>query len=246
MGAAQFGDRVPLDLADALGGDPPHGSDVGQLGLASVQQAVAAPHDVGGPLIQRRQHAVQAGAILGVQHHLVGAGGHLAGQQVTERGIAVLFDRCVKADVVAGQPEQVDHLLLPQPQLVGDLDQLGLAAQPALKGATDGGYLVDLLGDVHRKPDDPALLGDAPGDRLANPPGRVGRELEALGVVELLHRADQAGVAFLNQVQQRHLRPPVLAGDRDDQPQVGGDEPLQRGVTLGRDALQLVGGDLHL
>src|SRR3546814_12870090 len=63
----------------------------------------------------------------------------------------------------------------------------------------------------------PCLLCDAAGDRLTHPPGRIGGELVALGIVELLYRADQAGVALLDQVEHRHLGPAVLAGDRDDQ-----------------------------
>ena len=38
--------------------------------------------------------------------------------------------------------------------------------------------------------------------KVANPPGGVGGELEALAVVELLDRPHQPEVAFLDQVQQ--------------------------------------------
>src|SRR4051794_15352422 len=42
-----------------------------------------------------------------------------------------------------------------------------------------------------------------PGDRLADPPGGVGGELEALAPVELLDRVHQAEVALLDEVEQR-------------------------------------------
>ena len=87
--------------------------------------------------------------------------------------------------------------------------------------ALDPGELVDLLDEVDGQPDGAALVGHAAGDRLTDPPRGVGRELEALGVVELLHRADQTEVALLDQVQQRHAAAGVALGQRDDQPQVG-------------------------
>ncbi len=83
-----------------------------------------------------------------------------------------------------------------------------------------------MLGHVDRESDDASLLGDAARNRLAHPPGGVGGELETLGVVELLDRTDQTGIAFLDQVQQRHLCSPILAGHGDHQPQIGGDEAL--------------------
>ena len=117
---AQLGDRLALDLAHALGGDAPDARDVGQLGLAAVQQAVAAAHDVGGALVEAVEHVVEAGAVLGVEHDLVGAGRRVAGQQVAEGGVAVLLDRGVERDVVAGQAEQFDDALLLEAELVGE------------------------------------------------------------------------------------------------------------------------------
>ena len=82
-------------------------------------------------------------------------------------------------------------------------------------------HLVDLLGQVDGQPDGAAGVGHGAGDRLPDPPGGVGRELEALGVVELLDRADQADVALLDQVQERHAVAGVALGHRHHQPQVG-------------------------
>ena len=84
----------------------------------------------------------------------------------------------------------------------------------------DAGELVDLLDEVDGQPDGAALVGHAAGDGLPDPPGRVRRELEALGVVELLHRPDQAEVALLDQVEQRHPASGVALGQRHDEPQV--------------------------
>src|SRR5205814_2311008 len=72
-------------------------------------------------------------------------------------------------------------------------------------------------------------------------------ELVALVVVELLDRADQAHVAFLDQVEEGHAATDVLLRDRHDQPQVGLGQPLlgficalvALGQPVPRDAIRL-------
>ena len=98
---------------------------------------------------------------------------------------------------------------------------VGLAAELLAHLAADALQLVDLLDQVDGQPDGARLVGHRPADRLPDPPGGVGRELEALGVVELLDRTDQAQVALLDQVQERHAVAGVALGQRHDQAQVG-------------------------
>ena len=106
--------------------------------------------------------------------------------------------------------------------------------------------LVQLLDHVHWDADRARLVGDRPRDRLADPPGRVGRELVAASVVELLDGADQAERALLDQVQEREAATQVALRDRHHEPQVrldhlllGGhvaalDAPRQRHLLVGR------------
>ena len=68
------------------------------------------------------------------------------------------------------------------------------------------------------------LIGDGPGDGLANPPRGIGRELVAATVLELFGGAHQADVAFLNQVEQVKSAIDVLFRYGDDQAEVGFDE----------------------
>ena len=77
---------------------------------------------------------------------------------------------------------------------------------------------------------------------LADPPRRVGRELEAHRVVELLDRADQAEVALLDQVEQRHAGLRVVARDRHHEPEVRLDQLSLRRLV----ALVLAPGELAL
>src|SRR5205814_2943432 len=98
--------------------------------------------------------------------------------------------------------------------------------------------LVQYLDDVNGHPDRARLVGERSGDRLANPPRCVGRELEALAVVELLGGADEADRALLDQVQERQALVAVALRDRDDEAKVGLDHLLLRAMLTALDALR--------
>ena len=110
----------------------------------------------------------------------------------------------------------------------GDLLVGRLAAQLRRQVALGADDLALALADVHGDPDRARLVREPALDRLADPEGRVGRELVALAPVELLGRADQAEDALLDQVEQRQLLALVLLRDRDDEPQVRVDHALLR------------------
>ena len=126
-----------------------------------------------------------------------------------------------------------------------DLLDRRLAAELAEELALDAPDLVQLLDDVHRHADRARLVGERPRHRLADPPGRVGRELEALAVVELLRRAHEPDRPLLDQVEEGQALVAVVLGDRDDQAQVRLDHLLLRRVVAALDALgelDLLGG----
>ena len=105
------------------------------------------------------------------------------------------------------------HLLQ---QLLGDVAQLG-----------------HRLDHVHRDADGAGLVGDGPGDGLANPPGGVGAEFVAAAIFVLVHRPHQPGVAFLDEIEEREAAIAVLLGDRDHQSEVAaGEFPLGLFVFL--------------
>ena len=68
------------------------------------------------------------------------------------------------------------------------------------KLAIDTIQLVDDLRHMHGYADGAGLVRYGSADRLSNPPGGVGAELEALAVVELLHATHQTDIALLNEV----------------------------------------------
>ena len=119
------------------------------------------------------------------------------------------------AHLVERQAEALRKLLLGRlaPELLPHLP-----GQPPQPG---GG-----LDHVHRNANRRRRVGDRAGDRLADPPGRIGRELEAPAVVELVHALHQPDIALLDQVQELEAPVPVPLGDRDHEPQVGLDHLL--------------------
>src|SRR5271155_2420709 len=101
---------------------------------------------------------------------------------------------------------------------------------------------------MNRKPDRPPSVGYSAGDRLADPPSGVGRELEALPPVKLLHGVHQAEVALLDEVQKGEPGRLVLLGYGHDQSQVGLDEGLLSLLAPHASPTQLssLGGDQPL
>ena len=95
------------------------------------------------------------------------------------------------------------------------------------------------LDHVDRHADGAALIGDGAGDRLADPPGGVGGELVAAGVLELVHRPHQARVALLDQVEEAQAAVAVALGDGDDQPQVAGGEAALGGFVVAGERLAM-------
>ena len=82
-----------------------------------------------------------------------------------------------------------------------------------------------------------ALSRDRAGHGLADPPRGVGRELVALAIVELLHRAYEAERAFLDEVEEGEPAPEVGLGDRDDEAEVRLDHLRLRAHVAALDAL---------
>ena len=89
-------------------------------------------------------------------------------------------------------------------------------------------HLGNLVHQMHRQADGLGLVGQRALDGLLDPPGAVGGKLAALGRIEPLDRLHQADVAFADQIQQRQADAFVVAGDLDDEAQVGLDHVFAR------------------
>ena len=146
----------------------------------------------------------------------------------------MVADRLVERQRLAGHLHDAAGIVERQAGPLGDFFRVRLAAELLDELGGHGCGPAHRVDHVDRQADRAALVGDGPGDRLANPPGGVGRELVAAGVFELVDRPHQAGVAFLDQVEEAQAAVAVSLGDRDDQPQVGGREHALGVVVLVR------------
>ena len=88
-------------------------------------------------------------------------------------------------------------------------------------GTQDAG---DRFEQMHGDADGARLLGDRPVDRLADPPGGIGAELETAPRVELADRTQKSHVALLDQVEEVDAASQIALGHADHQPQIGVDQ----------------------
>ena len=109
-----------------------------------------------------------------------------------------------------------------------------LRLQPCRCAAQLEPALVHVRGDANRG----RLVRDRALAGLADPPGGVGRELEAAAPVELLDGAVQPDHAFLDEIAQRHAVALIALRDRDDEAEVRIDHPLLRRQVTALDALR--------
>ena len=204
------------------------------LAVEAVAQLEHAPLAVRERLQDRAKRLV-AQRLLG---HLVRQRRSLVGEEVPELGLVLVADRLLERDRRLRAPADLVDLLRLQVELDADLDRARVAAELRAERALGANDLVQLLDHVHRHPDRARLVGERTGDGLADPPGRVGRELEALAVVELLGRADEADRPLLDQVEEGQALVAVALGDRDDEAQIRLDHRLLRFVLAALDPLR--------
>src|SRR5215211_6425011 len=218
--------RLVLDLADPLARHVERAADLVQRARVLAAEAVAQLEHASlavGEVLQRLAQRLFGEDLRGA---LVRRLGPLVGDELAELGFLLVADRLLERDRRLRRALDRVDLLRVDPRDVGDLLGGGLAPQLGDELALRTADLVELLDDVDRDADRARLVGERAGDRLADPPGRVRRELEALAVVELLRRADQPERALLDQVQERQALVAVVLGDRDHQAQVGLDHLL--------------------
>jgi len=127
-------------------------------------------------------------------------------------------------------------------ELHRDLLWRGFPAVLLEQGAPHAGHAVHALDHVHGDADRARLVGQRARDRLADPPGGVGGELEAAAPVELLDRADQTRLPSWIRSSSVSPRPVCSACDRHDEAEVGLHERVLRRhvVALG------AAGEAHL
>ena len=217
----QFPQGLGLNLTDTLAGHLEGVSHLFQGVGVTVVQAEAQAQYLRLPFLEGPKHLRD---LLLQEDEGGGVGGRddvLILDEITQMAVLLLPDGRFQGNRLLGDFQDGPHLFHRHFQALGDLVRDGLPAQflDQIAGNLDG--LVDGLDHVHRDADGAGLVGDGPGNGLADPPGGVGGELVAPAVLELFHRPHQADVAFLDQVQEGQAAVGVFLGDGDDQAQVG-------------------------
>src|SRR5262249_61230054 len=92
---------------------------------------------------------------------------------------------------------------------------------------------------AEREADRAGAVRDTARDGLADPPGGVRREPEAVAPLELVDGAQQTEISFLNQVEEADAGPAVTRGHGDDEAQVRLHEGAAGGVAFPHPAPQL-------
>gem|GEM_PF-6825741 len=251
---AELAEGFGFDLADALAGDVELLAHLFQGAGAAVLDAEAQLEHLLLPGGEGREDLYQLLLQQGEGGGLRRLAGVLIGDEVAQMAVLLLADGGLQGDGLLGDLQDLTHPLHRHGHLLGDLLGGGVVAQLLEQLAGDADDLVDGLHHVDGDADGAGLVGDGPGDGLADPPGGVGRELKALGEVELLHGLDQAQVALLDQVQELHAPAHIPLGDGHHQTQVGLGQallgplaPLDGLVQLGADLVgDLLPGLLHL
>ena len=193
-----------------------------------VAQAEATHHDLALLVVEFVQPLVEV-----LQHRLVlQHGGRvqvvLVGNDVEHRPFAIAAHRRVHGGHALGQLEHLLDILERLVEHLGDVLGGGLGLEFLGQLARRPQVGVELLDDMDRQADGAGLVHQAALDGLADPPGGIGGETETALRVEFLDRADQAQVAFLDQVQQREAAIHVATRDLDHQPQVALDHLVTR------------------
>src|ERR671938_779014 len=200
---AEPGERLALELADALPRQVelvPDRLERPRLALEAEAKLEDAPL----PLwerVERAPHALPAERLLGLVERV---GGLAVGEEVAELALVVGADGLVQRHrCLRGAESLVDVL----DRQAGRLRELGLrrfAPELDLEPARGARELLLPLDDVHGHADRARVVRDRALHRLADPPGRVRRELVAAAPVELLDGAVEAERPLLDQVEERH------------------------------------------
>jgi len=207
-----------------LPGEIEPGSNVGERSRAGAIEAISEHHDFALAFIEHAHCLLQVTSRRCLCCDLEWVQGIRVFHEITELGIPLESDGAVERHGVAGRGQRQLHTFQVEPAGVGDLFERRAAAElfaQGDRGLLDGANNIDHVdGEANR----PALIAQAAGDRLSNPPGCIGGELEALAPVELLHGPDEAQVALLYEVEKIEAVARVALCYRNDETEVGADE----------------------
>src|SRR5699024_8971478 len=113
-----------------------------------------------------------------------------------------------------------DNLFRGHVELFTELFRCGFPPQVLEHLTLYAGELVNHFDHMHWNTNGARLIRHRSRNSLTNPPGGVGREFEALGVVKLFNRTNQPQVSLLDEVEELHSSTGVAFCQRDNETQV--------------------------
>ena len=204
LGWRQPREGLALDLADALARDAELSADLLERARMAVLEPEAQADDLALSFCKSVEHLAQLllkhGEACSVGRH----DGGIVLDEVAELAVFLFADRGFQDTGswlifwISRTRSAVSPIFSPISS--GE----GLAAKLLKQLTLDADELVNRFDHMHRNTNSTSLVGDSARDGLANPPRCVGGELETLGVIEFLDRANQAKIALLDKVQKQH------------------------------------------
>src|SRR5262245_57139647 len=228
----QLAQRLRLDLAYAFAGDREVLAHFFERMFAAVAHAEAHLDDLLFAWRQRLQHRLDLFLQVEIDDRFRRRHRGAVLDEVAEVRIFLFADRRLERNRLLRDLEDLADLRDRDVHAARDLFRGRLAPELLHQRPRGADQLVDGLDHVDRDADGPRLVGNGAGDRLADPPRGVGRELVAAAILELVHGLHQANVAFLNEIEELQPAIRVLLRDGDDETEVGFDQLLFRLLGL--------------
>src|SRR5690606_29804039 len=226
--AAELTESLLLDLAHALARQSDLLADGAERERALAADAEVKARDLGlarGELAEDPLHVDLDG--LG-RDRLVRGDERVVREHVEEALRGVLRERRVHRERAAAVAEALLHLVRLHVELLGELLDGRLAAVLLLEARARLAHLRERADAVLREADGAGLVRERLQDGLPDPPDGVRDELEAARLVEAARRLHEAVVPLADEVGEAEPLALVLLRHRDDEPEVGADELVQR------------------
>src|SRR6476646_7207116 len=217
---AKLAQRLDFNLADTLARDVEVLADFFQRPLAAIRiQTEAQANYLFFARAERLQHITGDVARVRTDHPFSRTHRGLVLDEISDLRFAGFANWRLERNRVLDQVQRLAYFVGRALHSFGNLFGAWLAAEFDNQFASHFLNLIDHFNHVNRHADSPRLIGNRAGDRLANPPRRVGRKLITATPVKLLDALHQTQVSLLNQIEKLQTAILIFLGDRDDQPQ---------------------------
>ena len=214
-GVLQLAHGFGFDLPHAFAGDLENAADFFERVGVAIGQAVAQADDFAfadrSASSASPRSSAAAGRCWPSMHRAFGAG---ILDELAEAAVFAFADRPIEADRMPADVQHAAASSSVMPAAIAISSVVGSRPNSCSSRLATLRSFDQHVDHVHRNANRAGLIGNRAGNRLANPPRGVRAELEAAAILVLIDGSHQAGVAFLNQVQEAQAAVAVLLGDQ--------------------------------